>query len=82
MCICVCLYSLGADGQTAEGKAWGREGGRGKKQALLSTPAPWWQFVEALLCAWKAAAELQFSGGTAVWGFLLIAPPLPPEGWL
>lgn len=91
-CECVCMHvstftvsrqtNSWGEGMRERGKEERREGG---KKTLLSTPAPWWQFAAAPLPL-RGRLRLSYSGrGTAVrivWGFLLIAPPLPPEGGL
>lgn len=85
VCICmhVCIYFHSE--QTAKEMTWRRareRKGRGGNTSEHSCPlAAVWSSTSV-----RGRLRLSYSrGGTAVWivwGFLLIAPPLPPEGWL
>lgn len=75
------------------GEGTKEEGGKKKKNTGLNTSAPWWHFsatpasccscvtaAEGLLCVSPVGEADEQGGGVHVGGFLLIAPPLLPEG--
>lgn len=55
---------------------------RGKAERFLSTPAPWWRFGDSPGRAQGMPQLIPGSAASTVPGFLLIAPPLLPEGCL